>query len=217
MSRMRTIVVSQHHASVVQLAHLPTSGEWTLLAIDLAAAVSRTGATFSSVRRLQLCAHMHVRGAYTSDLVYSAKVHTKPRASENPCLNGFVPIDSSHCAPFIPRKPVPVVNIYNHKNLLDPKPPHGCIPDLGSYYSNIQIHLEQVLLYKQVSPVHVGLHICMVINTPPRPFVVQRLPSDLHICQTAAVLPVCLEWLPKQPYVITHDDITSPRCFYACL
>lgn len=110
------LLSQQHHASAVQLAHSPTSGEWTLLAIDLAAAVTRTGATFSSVRRLQLCAHMHVRGAYTSDLVYSSKVCKQSTEYTLAFLMGRI---WSMCT-FIPPTTVHMVNMQNNKNLLDP-------------------------------------------------------------------------------------------------
>lgn len=52
---------------------MPPHDGWTVLGVDLAAAAQWAGASFSEVRRLQLCAHMRVRGAYTSDLVYSPK------------------------------------------------------------------------------------------------------------------------------------------------
>lgn len=58
----------------MQLAHTAASGAWTLLCIDLAAALAARSHGYRCMKSLQLCATLSVRGAFTSDIVYSLKV-----------------------------------------------------------------------------------------------------------------------------------------------
>ncbi len=76
----------------MQLAHVPGHSGWTLLGVDLAAVAQKAGACFATTRRLQLCAHLRVRGAFTSDLVYTPKVPPAPtttHCSSSPLLRRF--------------------------------------------------------------------------------------------------------------------------------
>lgn len=59
----------------IQLAHHPASGAWTLLGVDVAAALAAREVSYRCIKSLQLCAVMSVRGAFTSDVVYSQKVN----------------------------------------------------------------------------------------------------------------------------------------------
>ena len=61
----------------IQLAHRAHTGAWALLAVDVAAALAAQRVTYRCIRSLQLCGAMCVRGAFTSDTVYSPKV-TQP-------------------------------------------------------------------------------------------------------------------------------------------
>lgn len=61
---------------MLQLA-LPSepSRRWMLLCLDLhAAAAGAGGALFASLRSVQLCSCMSVRGVFTSDVKFSIKV-----------------------------------------------------------------------------------------------------------------------------------------------
>lgn len=59
----------------MQLAHTAArSGAWTLLCIDLAAALAARSHGYRCMKSLQLCSTLSVRGAFTSDIVYSLKV-----------------------------------------------------------------------------------------------------------------------------------------------
>ena len=55
----------------IQLAHQPRTSAWTLLAVDVAAALAAHDVSYRCTRSLQLCAAMSVRGAVTSDIAYS--------------------------------------------------------------------------------------------------------------------------------------------------
>jgi hypothetical protein len=58
----------------VQLAHRAHTNAWTLLGVDVAAALAAQRISYRCIRSLQLCAAMSLRGAFTSDVVYSPKV-----------------------------------------------------------------------------------------------------------------------------------------------
>lgn len=58
----------------VQLAHRAHTSDWTLLAVDVAAALAAQDVSYRCIRSLQLCAAMSVRGAFTSNVVHSPKV-----------------------------------------------------------------------------------------------------------------------------------------------
>jgi hypothetical protein len=62
----------------VQLAHRAHTSAWTLLGVDVAAALAAQRVSYRCIRSLQLCAAMSVRGAFTSDIVYSPQVILQP-------------------------------------------------------------------------------------------------------------------------------------------
>ena len=69
--------VQQSHITV-QVPYVSLDGKWTILALDLAALLGPvTKAAFEEVKRIQFCASMAVRGAFTADSAYSWKV-TRP-------------------------------------------------------------------------------------------------------------------------------------------
>ena len=75
------VSLMQRQATGVQLAYSSSSGAWTLLGVDLAAALAARGHDFYLTRGLRLCSAMRVRGAFTSDIVYSLKVGAKQVAA----------------------------------------------------------------------------------------------------------------------------------------
>ena len=66
--------VQQSHI-VIQVPYVAPNEKWTMLALDLAELLaSVTKASFEEVKRVQFCANMAVRGAFTADFAYSWKV-----------------------------------------------------------------------------------------------------------------------------------------------
>jgi Protein of unknown function (DUF667) len=58
----------------IRLAYQAQSNDWMLLAVDVAAALAVQDVSYRCIKSLQLCAAMSVRGAFTSDIVYSHQV-----------------------------------------------------------------------------------------------------------------------------------------------
>ena len=58
----------------VQLAHRAHTSAWTLLGVNVAAALAAQHISYRCIRSLQLCGAMSVRGAFTSDIVYRPQV-----------------------------------------------------------------------------------------------------------------------------------------------
>ena len=59
----------------IMLEWCPVSNQWTQLALDLPRLVEeQSGLVYDSLKSIQLCSYMLVRGAFTSDLKYIAQV-----------------------------------------------------------------------------------------------------------------------------------------------
>lgn len=87
------------------------SCRWLLLCIDLAAAAAGAGgAAFASLRSVQLCSRMAVRGVFTSDIKFGLNVRARQLCSSARCAHGlFVSMHALvHCTqarrqPYNPR------------------------------------------------------------------------------------------------------------------